>query len=441
MESAPRSMRLQIAVAGRTNSGKSSFLNLIAGQDVAITSPVPGTTTDVVEKPMELRPLGPVLFLDTAGVDDETALGGRRVERSERAFNRADVLLLVTGAGVWGAPEENMLAAARDRKVSLIPVVNKIDEQPPAPEFLAMLKEKCGFEPLCVSSTGGTTERERVLPLLKDALLAACPEDFIQAPPLLGDLVRPGDTVVMIVPVDVQAPKGRLILPQVQAIRDALDHDCLALVVKETGFRKALEQLKTPPALVICDSQVVDLMVRETPAEVACTTFSVLFARLKGDMPLLAAGAAAINRLRPGDRVLIAEACTHHSSEDDIGRVLAREENRRGAGGDRRGGPGLSGRPRGFQAGGPLRQLHAEPPRNPAPDGAGPPRRGAGHQLRHGDLRMPRDARTGALPVPRRSGRLPPGKMIRREVPTASPASAIRAGISAGWTVKNRCVQ
>lgn len=321
MESAPRSMRLQIAVAGRTNSGKSSFLNLIAGQDVAITSPVPGTTTDVVEKPMELRPLGPVLFLDTAGVDDETALGGRRVERSERAFNRADVLLLVTGAGVWGVPEENMLAAARDRKVSLIPVVNKIDEQPPAPEFLAMLKEKCGFEPLCVSSTGGATERERVLPLLKDALLAACPEDFIQAPPLLGDLVRPGDTVVMIVPVDVQAPKGRLILPQVQAIRDALDHDCLALVVKETGFRKALEQLRTPPALVVCDSQVVDLMVRETPAEVACTTFSVLFARLKGDMPLLAAGAAAINRLRPGDRVLIAEACTHHSSEDDIGRV------------------------------------------------------------------------------------------------------------------------
>ena len=297
MESAPRSMRLQIAVAGRTNSGKSSFLNLIAGQDVAITSPVPGTTTDVVEKPMELRPLGPVLFLDTAGVDDETALGGRRVERSERAFNRADVLLLVTGAGVWGVPEENMLAAARDRKVSLIPVVNKIDEQPPAPEFLAMLKEKCGFEPLCVSSTGGATERERVLPLLKDALLAACPEDFIQAPPLLGDLVRPGDTVVMIVPVDVQAPKGRLILPQVQAIRDALDHDCLALVVKETEFRKALEQLRTPPALVVCDSQVVDLMVRETPAEVACTTFSVLFARLKGDMPLLAAGAAAINRL------------------------------------------------------------------------------------------------------------------------------------------------
>ena len=253
MESAPRSMRLQIAVAGRTNSGKSSFLNLIAGQDVAITSPVPGTTTDVVEKPMELRPLGPVLFLDTAGVDDETALGGRRVERSERAFNRADVLLLVTGAGVWGVPEENMLAAARDRKVSLIPVVNKIDEQPPAPEFLVMLKEKCGFEPLCVSSTGGAAERERVLPLLKDALLAACPEDFIQAPPLLGDLVRPGDTVVMIVPVDVQAPKGRLILPQVQAIRDALDHDCLALVVKETEFRKALEQLRTPPALVVCD--------------------------------------------------------------------------------------------------------------------------------------------------------------------------------------------
>ena len=321
MENTPRSMRLQITVAGRTNSGKSSFVNLIAGQDVAITSPIPGTTTDVVEKPMELRPLGPVLFLDTAGIDDQTALGNRRVERSERAFNRADVLLLVTCAKTWGVPEENILAIARDRKVNLIPVINKIDELPPDADFINMLKEKCGIEPLCVCATGGAQERERVLPQLKDALLSACPDDFIQAPPLLGDLVKPTDTVVMIVPVDVQAPKGRLILPQVQSIRDALDHNCIAMVVKETEFPNALKQLKTPPKLVICDSQVVELMIRETPPQIACTTFSVLFARLKGDMPLLAAGAAAINQLQPGDKVLIAEACTHHSSDDDIGRV------------------------------------------------------------------------------------------------------------------------
>ena len=321
MESTPRSMRLQIAVAGRTNSGKSSFLNLISGQDVAITSPVPGTTTDVVEKTMELRPLGPVLFLDTAGIDDETTLGDRRIERSMRAFNRADVILLVIGQEGWSTPEEAILAAARDRGTAVIPVVNKIDLVPPASELLELAREKCGYPAVTVSATGGPAERERVLPLLKDALLAACPEDFIAAPPLLGDLVRPGETVVMIVPVDVQAPKGRLILPQVQAIRDALDHNALALVVKERDYAGALANLKKPPALVICDSQVVDLMVRETPPEVPCTTFSILFARLKGDMTLLAAGAGTISTLSPGDRVIVAEACTHHASDDDIGRV------------------------------------------------------------------------------------------------------------------------
>ena len=321
MESAPRSMRLQIAVAGRTNSGKSSFLTLIAGQAVAITSPVPGTTTDVVAKPTELRPLGPVLFLDTAGVDDETALGGRRVERSERAFNRADVLLLVTGAGVWGVPEENMLAAARDRKVSLIPVVNKIDEQPPAPEFLAMLKEKCGFEPLCVSSTGGTTERERVLPLLKDALLAACPEDFIQAPPLLGDLVRPGDTVVMIVPVDVQAPKGRLILPQVQAIRDVLDGDACCVVVKETQLSGLLASLGRKPDMVVTDSQAFAVVSKIVPEDIPLTSFSILMARCKGFLETAVRGASALRHLRDGDKVLISEGCTHHRQCGDIGAV------------------------------------------------------------------------------------------------------------------------
>ena len=321
METAPRSMRLQIAVAGRTNSGKSSFMNLIAGQDVAITSPVPGTTTDVVEKAMELRPLGPVLFLDTAGIDDETTLGSRRIERSVRAFDRADVILLVTEAGVWGTAEERMLAAAKERKVSLIAVVNKIDRAAPSPEFIAKLKEATGFDPVCVSSTGGAAERDRVLPLLKDALLAGCPDDFLEPPPLLGDLVKPGDTVILIVPVDIQAPKGRLILPQVQAVRDALDSDALCYVVKESDYARALGNLREKPALVVCDSQVVDLMVRETPPDVVCTTFSILFARLKGDMPVLAAGAGRIRSLKPGDRIFIAEACTHHSSDDDIGRV------------------------------------------------------------------------------------------------------------------------
>ncbi len=317
MEETPRSLRLQIAIAGRTNAGKSTFLNRIAGQDVAITSPTPGTTTDVVEKAMELRPLGPVLFLDTAGLDDSGDLGGRRIERSARAFNRADVMLLLTTAGLWGDPEEHALAAAKDRKINVIPVVNKIDLEAPTQEFICLLTEKCGFAPLLTGETG----REALLPELKAALLAALPDDALTPPPLLSDLVQPGETVVMIVPIDIQAPKGRLILPQVQALRDALDAGTLAVVVRESEYPAALAQLRRPPALVVCDSQVVDLMVRETPADIPCTTFSILFARLKGDMPLLAAGAAAINRLAPGDPILIAEACTHHSSEDDIGRV------------------------------------------------------------------------------------------------------------------------
>ncbi len=155
MDSAPRSLRLQIAVAGRTNSGKSSLLNLISGQDVAITSPIPGTTTDVVEKPMELRPLGPILFLDTAGIDDDTVLGGSRVARSLRAFDRADIILLVTTAGVWGEPEERMLQSAAERKINLLAVVNKCDLAAPTPEFLAMLREKTGFQPLTRTRTHG----------------------------------------------------------------------------------------------------------------------------------------------------------------------------------------------------------------------------------------------------------------------------------------------
>ncbi len=321
MENPPRSLHLQVAIAGRANTGKSTFLNLVTGQDVAITSPLPGTTTDVVEKAMELLPLGPVLFLDTAGIDDQTELGGSRAGRSFRALDRADVILLVTGDGIWGEPEESLLAAARERKVALVPVVNKTDLYPPQAEFLEFLRRKTSFAPLTVNAAGGAAEREQILPQLKDALLAACPDDFLKPPPLLGDLVPPGGLVVMIVPVDTQAPKGRLILPQVQAIRDALDSDAAALVVKENRYAEMLAGLTVPPALVICDSQVVDRMVRETPPEIPCTTFSILFARLKGDIAALAAGAGTIRNLKPGDPVLIAEACTHHACNEDIGRV------------------------------------------------------------------------------------------------------------------------
>ena len=307
MKTAPKSLRLHIALFGRTNVGKSSFLNLITGQDVSIVSEQPGTTTDVVEKTMELLPLGPVVFIDTAGLDDETILGGKRVEKTEKVFDRADVILLVCEGDQFGEFEQRVCARAGDTPV--IRVLNKSD-----------LSDVSDSSDMACNSTD-ISSREQVLGQLKSRMLDVCPDEFIQPPPLVGDLVRPGGIAMLIVPIDLQAPKGRLILPQVSTIRDALDNDAATLVVKEREYTHMLDQLKCPPDLVICDSQVVLKMVGDTPNHIPCTTFSILFARLKGDLPKLAAGAAAIDHLRDGDKVLIAESCSHHAAEDDIGRV------------------------------------------------------------------------------------------------------------------------
>ncbi|WP_155317992.1 GTPase [Desulfosarcina alkanivorans] len=231
MNRAPKSLRLQIGLFGRTNVGKSSFLNMVTGQDVAVTSAVPGTTTDVVEKAMEMLPIGPVMFLDTGGIDDATRLSAQRLKRTRRVFERADIYVLLVEPDCWTEYEKTVLAAARQYD-------------------------------------------------------CAC-----------------------------------LILPQVQTIRDALDYESAAVVVNERRYRQVLERLGRTPDLVVCDSQVVEQMVNETPAGIPCTTFSILFARLKGDLCAAARGAAAIEALGDGDRVLVAEACTHHPVEDDIGRV------------------------------------------------------------------------------------------------------------------------
>lgn len=309
MKTTPKSLRLHIALFGRTNVGKSSFLNLIAGQDVSIVSEQPGTTTDVVEKTMELLPIGPVVFIDTAGLDDTTILGGKRVEKTQRVFDRADVILLICEGDKFGEFEQKVSALAEVKNIPVIRIANKADlSNPSDPSFLP-----CNSTDL--------SSWEKVLAQLKARLLEVCPEEFIQPPPLVGDLVKPGGIAVLIVPIDLQAPKGRLILPQVSTIRDALDNDAAALVVKEREYTHMLNQLKSPPDLVVCDSQVVLKMVGDTPEEISCTTFSILFARLKGDLPKFAAGAAAIDHLKDGDRVLIAESCSHHAAEDDIGRV------------------------------------------------------------------------------------------------------------------------
>ncbi len=310
MQQTPKGLRLQIALLGRVNAGKSSFLNLVTGQDISITSEVAGTTTDVVEKAQELLPIGPVLWLDTAGFGDETKLSDKRLEKTLKVLDRADVAVLVCEGDKIGKIERHIIEQVEAKKIPLIVVFNKAD--------IRKIKNPDGA---IVVNSLDKSSRDKVLNELKSALIKICPDEVLNPPALLGDLVPQHGTVIMIVPIDYEAPKGRIILPQVQAIRDCLDYNQTVIVVKENDYAAALQNLKKAPDLVVCDSQVVSKMTVETPADIKCTTFSVLMARLKGDLDKLAQGAAAIWKLEDGDRVLIAESCTHHAMKDDIGTV------------------------------------------------------------------------------------------------------------------------
>ena len=320
MQTTPKSLRLQILFAGRINAGKSSVVNLLSGQNTAIISAERGTTTDVVEKAMELRPLGPVLLLDSAGTDDNTPLGELRIERTHQAMQKADVLVIVTAPGIWEQPEQELFDKAKDLKLPVLIAVNKCDTAIPEDDFLAKLTELSGAEPILTAAVD-PANRDRFIEQLVAALLKVLPEDYFQSLPLLNDLLEENGHVLMMVPIDTQAPKGRLILPQVQAIRDALDGNAICTVAKENAFPEVYSRFTTPPDLVICDSQVVKTMIDTLPADVPCTTFSILMARLKGDLEQLINGARAIADLKENDRILIAESCTHHAGTDDIGRV------------------------------------------------------------------------------------------------------------------------
>ncbi len=304
-----KSMRLHIGVFGRTNVGKSSLLNKITNQEISIVSDIAGTTTDVVEKSMELLPVGPVTFLDTAGLDDKTELGEKRIEKTEKIINRIDVAVIVCDFNGIGDCENDLIEKLNDLKIPYLIVVNKCDIKH---------TEISGVENVLYTSV---KEDENLIFKFKEALVKLLPEDFVNSPKIVGDLVPEGSTVILVIPIDKEAPKGRIILPQVQTIRDLLDSNCLTYVVKENELKQAIDNLKIPPALVVTDSQAFKKVAEIVPENIPLTSFSILFARLKGDLDEFIQGARAIENLKDGDMVLILESCTHHAIEDDIGRV------------------------------------------------------------------------------------------------------------------------
>ena len=321
LQAVPSGERVHIGIFGRRNAGKSSLINAITGQNLAIVSDVKGTTTDPVLKSMELLPLGPVVFIDTPGLDDTGQLGGQRVQKALQMLNKTDIAVLVAdasamepGEGEAGIPaglsrqDREILDRIRQKKIPYLVVYNKWDLAGETPRLE-------GENVICVSAATGWQIRE-----LKERIAGCMPEGRKEKP-IAADLVRPGDLVILVVPIDSAAPKGRLILPQQQTIRDLLDAGAAAVVTRDAELKETMAKLGCRPALVITDSQVFERVAAEVPEDIPLTSFSILFARYKGSLKTLAAGAAALDTLQDGDRVLIAEGCTHHRQCEDIGTV------------------------------------------------------------------------------------------------------------------------
>lgn len=301
-----KSQRLHIGFFGRTNVGKSSILNKITQQSISIVSEIAGTTTDVVEKSMELLPIGPVTFLDTAGIDDNSQLGNLRIEKTLKVLNRCDIATIVTDKFELVESEKTLIKEFEKLEIPYFVIVNKQDDN---------LNSNSQF---MVTST---INDKQIIEKFKQELIKLLPEEFINEQKIVGDLISEKSTVILVVPIDKEAPKGRLILPQVQTIRDLLNSNCITMVVKENGLKNALDNLKNPPALVITDSQAFKKVSEIVPEEIPLTSFSILFARLKGDLNEFMQGSKAIENLKDNSKVLFLESCTHHAIEDDIARV------------------------------------------------------------------------------------------------------------------------
>jgi len=308
--------------------GKSSLINAITSQDIAIVSAIPGTTTDPVYKNMELLPFGPVVLIDTAGIDDVGEIGRIRVEATRKILAKTDLgIIVLEPCDALQPSERELLNSLKAGRIPFLVVVNKCDSGE-IPQRLRSELSTIGVEPFAVSARNGSG-----IETLRALKIQSCLKDF-DAGTILGNLVHPGDVVILVVPIDLAAPKGRLILPQVQTIRELLDSDCITMVVKERELRAAIGLLKRPPAMVITDSQAFLEVAGDVPRGVPFTSFSVLFARYKGDLNVFLSGIEEMKSLKPGARVLIAESCTHHQVADDIGRVKIPRWMRQTYGGD-----------------------------------------------------------------------------------------------------------